>query len=283
MEKIHHYTTIDTLALILKTKRIRFNRLDRVDDMIESRIYGKHDMSKYIFVSCWTIQQEESIPQWHIYTNKMKGVRISLDKDMFNYQPLVKPKSISDKDYIIEFGTESPIPFEELCTDDYFILPIITNKKNLERTVEYVENPYEYYKDVVSVSVDKDGISTMNIKEIVNFGMCKSLDWKFQQEFRFALFILPNLPIPPGGITDRSYMERQPGFIMTSILNGVAPKIAHFDVELNPKVFDNIEITLGPLNSESDRIIIEALLKEYTKNGKLKLSSLTEKIRTPER
>jgi len=123
----------------------------------------------------------------------------------------------------------------------------------------------------------------MNISEVVKFGMCKSLDWKFQQEFRFALFILPNLPIPPSGITDRSYIERQPTYIMTSILNGVAPKIAYFDLELNPCVLDNIEITLGPLNSESDRIIIEALLKEYTKNGKLKSSSLTGKIRTPER
>ena len=34
MAKIYHYTSIETLALILKYKTIRFNRLDQVDDCI---------------------------------------------------------------------------------------------------------------------------------------------------------------------------------------------------------------------------------------------------------
>lgn len=33
--KLYHYTTIDTLALILKNRTIRFNRLDKVDDLEE--------------------------------------------------------------------------------------------------------------------------------------------------------------------------------------------------------------------------------------------------------
>lgn len=31
--KIYHYTTIETLALIIKSRAIRFNRLDCVDDL----------------------------------------------------------------------------------------------------------------------------------------------------------------------------------------------------------------------------------------------------------
>ncbi len=34
--KVYHYTSIETLALILKNKSIRFNRLDCVDDLEES-------------------------------------------------------------------------------------------------------------------------------------------------------------------------------------------------------------------------------------------------------
>lgn len=37
--KIYHYTSIQTLALILHYKTMRFNRLDRVDD-IEEAVYG---------------------------------------------------------------------------------------------------------------------------------------------------------------------------------------------------------------------------------------------------
>lgn len=33
--KIHHYTSIETLEMILKNKSIKFNRLDQVDDKAE--------------------------------------------------------------------------------------------------------------------------------------------------------------------------------------------------------------------------------------------------------
>ncbi len=34
--EIHHYTSIENLALILKNKTIRFTRLDKVDDSEEA-------------------------------------------------------------------------------------------------------------------------------------------------------------------------------------------------------------------------------------------------------
>lgn len=73
MDYIHHYTNINTLALILKNKKIRFNRLDRVDDMSEAKALRGYNLSQYLFVSCWTDSEEESIPQWHMYTNSMTG------------------------------------------------------------------------------------------------------------------------------------------------------------------------------------------------------------------
>lgn len=55
MAKIYHYTSIETLALILKYKTIRFNRLDQVDDY-EEACYGSGDLNlhlgQYCFVSC---------------------------------------------------------------------------------------------------------------------------------------------------------------------------------------------------------------------------------------
>ena len=36
--KIHHYTSIETLEMILKNKSIKFNRLDQVDDKAEYKI-----------------------------------------------------------------------------------------------------------------------------------------------------------------------------------------------------------------------------------------------------
>lgn len=82
---IHHYTNINTLALILKNKTIRFNRLDKLDDISEEESFNVLKISKYFFVSCWTYDHEESIPQWNMYTEKMAGVRITLPQNFFNY------------------------------------------------------------------------------------------------------------------------------------------------------------------------------------------------------
>ena len=65
--KIYHYTTIETLALILKNKTIRFNRLDKVDDM-EEAMYGSGGLNiflgQYCFVSCWTKDDKENLSLW---------------------------------------------------------------------------------------------------------------------------------------------------------------------------------------------------------------------------
>lgn len=83
--KVYHYTSIETLALILKNKSIRFNRLDCVDDLEES-IYGSGEqnvnLAKYTFVSCWTRDNVENLALWKMYTNN-KGVRIGLDENPF--------------------------------------------------------------------------------------------------------------------------------------------------------------------------------------------------------
>lgn len=83
--KIYHYTTIQTLALILKHKTFRFNRLDRVDDMEESA-YGsgptRSKLSQYCFVSCWTKSDEENLALWNMYT-RYKGIRIGMDEMPF--------------------------------------------------------------------------------------------------------------------------------------------------------------------------------------------------------
>ena len=82
--KIYHYTNLESLALILKNKTIRFNRLDKVDDIEEGNAesYGVR-FCKYVFVSCWTENPIESIPLWKIYSGEFGGVRISVEQEMF--------------------------------------------------------------------------------------------------------------------------------------------------------------------------------------------------------
>ena len=62
VEYLYHYTSLETLALILKNKTICFNNLSYVDDMEEVQTKDLGKFGKIAYVSCWTSDSEESIP-----------------------------------------------------------------------------------------------------------------------------------------------------------------------------------------------------------------------------
>lgn len=72
-ECIYHYTSIESLALTLKNRTIKFNRLDNVDDINETQFldhYGR-TFSQYMFISCWTENSEKNLAFWNMYTPNM--------------------------------------------------------------------------------------------------------------------------------------------------------------------------------------------------------------------
>ena len=80
---IYHYTSIDTLSLILKHKKIKFNRLDFVNDPLEGFSSNFLDSQKLAYVSCFTKRKDDSIPMWAMYTEKFKGIRIGFPQNIF--------------------------------------------------------------------------------------------------------------------------------------------------------------------------------------------------------
>ena len=75
---LYHYASLDTLALILHNRTIRFSRLDKVDDLQEQRSADSQNLGKMKLVSCWTSSDEESIPMWREYAGAECGVRIQM-------------------------------------------------------------------------------------------------------------------------------------------------------------------------------------------------------------
>jgi hypothetical protein len=137
IEKLHHYTDINTLSLILKNRTIRFNRLDRVDDVTEGESFKKLKLEKFFFVSCWTYDHNETLPQWNMYTPGMAGVRITLPPKMFDYKPIDFPPAINHfktGDFI------SPVPFEKIFAKKFFIPPMFLNDEHFGRKVDIVLN-----------------------------------------------------------------------------------------------------------------------------------------------
>ena len=59
--RIFHYTNARSLALILKSRKFRFTRLDQFDDVYEAQSVGKFDFGQLLFASSWTTNEEEDL------------------------------------------------------------------------------------------------------------------------------------------------------------------------------------------------------------------------------
>ena len=95
--------------------------------------------------------------------------------------------------------------------------------------------------------------------------------WAFQKESRFVLNVFPfNLLHLP------SEMMNFAGNITSNCYKGNKQvPFDYYDMKLQDNVIDDIEITLSPSMNESKRIIVEALCKQFTKNGVIKESNLS--------
>ncbi len=250
MDTLYHYTTLETLALILDTQKLRFSNLCGVDDPLEkyvnvkafSRTNGeiqsvRENLGKCCFVSCWTREAEESIPMWDMYANRKTGVRIELPIDMFdlNYdinnidKPKLKP--------LLDIKIPKIMP-------------------------ELIEISYDRIED-------PDLISDEWEIELDNLGRFKIPEWSFQKECRFRIF---------GSFDGKKESKRY--YNINNMMGINYPNPVDDDAiffKLNDKAVSEIRVLIGPDMSKGQRILLEALMKRYkVADDRVKNSKFTD-------
>lgn len=246
--KIYHYTSIETLALIIQNKNIRFNRLDFVDDYEES-LYGsgptKIKLGQYTFVSCWTKDSKENLSLWKMYTNN-KGVRIGLDEDMFiTYKPYGQIESYFEKSIHI--------------LGNALVLSQINEAKLYD--INYIPNlEFEIQNLIEQIGRTGAWIKTDKI------GLLKREEWHFQKECRFKICVIPVDPFLINMSRNKSDFDLF--HIMETISHSIATNmpidINHMDISLKEDKLNSIEVMMGPLTTEGDKIIVEHLLAKFS-------------------
>lgn len=160
--KIYHYTNIEALALILKNQTIRFNRLDKVDDIEEGNAesWGVK-FCKYVFVSCWTDIKEENIPLWKMYSGNTGGIRIALEQEMFKEYLIsdLKIESLQSEGSMI-----SKISPQDMINPNFFIIDL---SKFEENGGENILRPGIQYN--ITIYVNKTGLT---------IGTCSITNWQ---------------------------------------------------------------------------------------------------------
>jgi len=261
---IHHYTSIKSLALILKSKKLRFSRIDGLDDIKE--IEGiPEKFKRSAFVSCWTDYNKEDISLWSLYTN-MNGVRITLPQDMFN-KYLILAGDYGNWGFTQD--TNTPLPIDKIRTDEYIVLNPFWLEDGFYKKVIYTDLPY--YKRKNCYDVDDSG--NINIKSIQNLFIYKDSIWEFQKESRFYLIAVPLPPI-------KHFKDRETQMLeIRSLADDFDNNVTYIDVDINKNALDNITVRLGTACTYADRIIVESLISKYTSKGKIEDSNLMSSYR----
>ena len=225
---IYHYTSLESLACILESRCLRFTRLDLVDDPKEySFIKDGFNPAKYVYVSCWTESQEETIPQWKMYGNNGKGARIAIKPDVFNI--------IEDDKYRLLF------PLDYFVDKDYIIMPDLGKNNQPLYKINYI-NDLHYAKGKMFLD------DSIDFKEVAIY---KGPEWSFQKECRFILYVLPK------SVGDKSYSPQQ------AVLRRLIPNHNYLDIPICDTAYNSIQITLGPSSSYAEELILRSLLKKY--------------------
>lgn len=235
-EYLYQYTSLDTLAIILKEKNIKFSKLSFLDDPLEkyiSSIYIPNNSSlitinvgDFCFVSCWSKNKNESIAMWDMYGDRKKGVRIGLPADML------------DPNY--DFNDYKNVSQHRL----------FECKEPIKKTPELINILYDRTSD--PLIVDKE----LNL-DLDSLGRHKIKDWAFQEEYRFRIFAEYD-----ERINKNAYLfSSEQAYNNFSFGKTISESCLLYGVK--PSVISKIRIIIGPDMPKGQRYLLDSLIKDY--------------------
>lgn len=235
---LFHYTSVGNLSLILKNKAIRFSRLDKVNDPEEAQAHDFPNAKYFIYVSCWTSEEKESLPLWNMYSSDMRGVRIRMPINMFKGRKY--PKTQTTGFPVINIDNHQI----KIKRDKYIYPALLTGPFK----VEYSNN---HLSGKECFTETQQNLFDINLWHI---GLLKSEYWHFESEYRYRIIGLPM----DGTWKKEDYQQ----FFKI-------PKTEYIQVPLDDSVLQELIVQLGPKATLSDSIIVELLIKEFASGAKV--------------
>lgn len=247
---LYHYTNLNSFELILKNRTIRLNSLKNMDDAEEIVTANSPYLGKYCFVSSWTELKEENIPFWGLYTEKMTGVRLKMQKCPFEKHTYHLSYYNSGQSF------ESYCPAEIINGNLVMYWPSIP----FLRKVEYTEDECLLYPSLFSyfyIRGDRRFEASANFNSI---GQYKRSCWEFQSEWRYSLLFLPK--------------NENGDYIIDFNANDKSMPFWYCDLPISEEAFCDIEIMTGPRMSDNDKMLLQDIVNKYCPSAKIVNSSL---------
>lgn len=253
-----------------------------MDDLEEGRVEAQGiPVGKYTYVSCWTEDEEESIPLWNMYAGKEMGVRISLPEDMFKDHSMLG-RIVGDAELGEKILDAMPklaptvtlkIPASEYFGKNYLILPVHSHDlRTFYEQIFYTDDIQSYTSDVCKTTYHDNGTYDIEL-QLNKVGTCKHSRWSFQKESRFILRIIPM----EGEVTLLDAAQFLV-YMMKTIAQGIQPQLEWYDLPLKDDIFDQMVVTLSPSITAGQRVIVETLLNQYAPKARMVESSLKQYV-----
>lgn len=267
---LYHYTNVGVLALILKNHSIRFNSLDRMDDLQEQMTADIKNIGQFCYISAWTSDDVESIPMWNMYASLKSGVRISLRKNPFKVyensaSQIVKETGIPFQGES-DIGPRTLIPMADMLNQNFYSPQVMSLE--LLHEVEYTNDDEKLYPRLISISENDMGVS------IGKLGKYKNLHWSFQKEWRYIMLAMPlNYRLNP------ELMQVAFQYFMQQLIQGTAKQpFPYYELIIDDDAFKEMTITLSPAISAGNRVIVQDLVEKYNPTAVIFESNLKDLI-----
>lgn len=264
MDYLYHYTSVEVLALILKNRTIRFNSLDHMDDLQEQETADIKNAGQFCYISSWTDDEQESIPMWNMYSSLGSGVRIKMKKCPFKeYNNTAE--TLSSVVPVSGSGTlKSIMPLTDIFTLRFMCPQAMASQDSILHKVEYTQDQEKLYPSILK---EGNGDFSINLGDL---GKHKNIHWEFQKEWRYIFTVLPiNLN------QNVNTMLNSFTLVADKIKSGIEKQpFPYYDMVLSDEAYGNMEITLSPRISDSNREFVNLLKEKYNPSMEIKNSVL---------
>ena len=258
---LYKYTTLESLALILKSRKIRLNPLTQMDDLQEAKSADAISYAPYVFISSWMDEPRESIAMWKLYSNMTSGVRIGMPEMPFEryIYPAFIVKQRAPHLYPDGLLLDLSVPINDFLNQNYTVL-----NANYSALLEKVE--YSDQADALNPFVFFDNSEHFTIVPS-NLGKIKNTYWEFQKEKRYILRFLPVNADKVAASSNQVQMVRD-SFSNTKTF------LDYYDLSIRDDALQQMEITLAPQFSAGNKVLLNALKEKYNPSMVITKSTL---------
>lgn len=255
---LYHYASLDTLALILHNRTIRFSRLDKVDDPQEQRSADSQNLGKMKLVSCWTSSDEESIPMWREYAGADCGVRIQMKSYPFKQYSVSNDSlnMLSSEAVLNALGGSFDglhLPLEDFWDKNYHFFETARDREILHE-VEYTNDQSLLFPKVINAFGHGGLVADLNA-----LGVHKTIAWSYQKEWRY---ILTAVPIGIDSVINvrLDQILRANDVMLDKCDPGIPP---YYDLTISDEAFSSMKIVSSPKMTPGNRVILNTLIEKY--------------------